>query len=192
MYALCRCLQFVQCLEFNLNFWHWLTGAKIKSISEFKGWLFCNVFFVILMVAASWLPACEMWVWSGLGRALKKVISKCGQQRREVRCHGKYDYSITGPCYPHCVQHGRFCSPPELVAWCPLKIMKKISFLKSSPLAKTSHHCTGCCTPLARIWRRRFQCCSYQPDSEQIAEAVTFWVASSSNMHFGPCYSVGI
>ena len=136
MYALCRCLQFVQCLEFNLNFWHWLTGAKIKSISEFKGWLFCNVFFVILMAAASWLPACEMWVWSGLGRALKKVISKCGQQRREVRCHGKYDYSITGPCYPHCVQHGRFCSPPELVAWCPLKIMKKLIFKELPPWPK--------------------------------------------------------
>ena len=128
MYALCRCLQFVQCLEFNLNFWHWLTGAKIKSISEFKGWLFCNVFFVILMVAASWLPACEMWVWSGLGRALKKVISKCGQQRREVRRHGKYDYSITGPCYPHCVQHRRFCSPTELVAWCPPKNCEKTHF----------------------------------------------------------------
>ena len=136
MYALCRCLQFVQCLEFNLNFWHWLTGAKIKSISEFKGWLFCNVFFVILMAAASWLPACEMWVWSGLGRALKKVISKCGQQRREVRCHGKYDYSITGPCYPHCAKHGRFCSPPELVAWCPLKIMKKLIFKELPPWPK--------------------------------------------------------
>ena len=131
MYALCRCLQFVQCLEFNLNFWHWLTGAKIKSISEFKGWLFCNVFFVILMVAASWLPACEMWVWSGLGRALKKVISECGQQRREVRCHGKYDYSITGPCYPHCAKHGRYCSQTELVAWCPLKIAKKLFFAKN-------------------------------------------------------------
>ena len=69
--------------------------------------------------------------WSGLGRALKKVISKCGQQRREVRRHGKYDYSITGPCYPHCAKHGRYCSPPELVAWCPLKIAKKLIFAKN-------------------------------------------------------------
>ena len=128
LYALCRCLQFVQCLEFNLNFWHWLTGAKIKSISEFKGWLFCNVFFVILVAAASWLPACEMWVWAG---HWKKSLVSVVSGGEKCRVTANMITALLGRVTPIVPNRGVSvakytirqdlvaCSPPELVAWCP-------------------------------------------------------------------------
>ena len=134
LYALCRCLQFVQCLEFNLNFWHWLTGAKIKSISEFKGWLFCNVFFVILVAAASWLPACEMWVWAG---HWKKSLVSVVSGGEKCRVTANMITALLGRVTPIVPNRGVSApsariwwpaAPQKWVAWRPLNIVKKPNF----------------------------------------------------------------